>query len=259
MKPNCFKQLLAAGKIPIGHMVREFCTRGIPQILEAAGIDFAVVDMEQTGFTMGDIADMMAWFKATRVAPFVRIPQIQYHFIARALDAGALGVMAPNVRSAAEARTVIDAAKYEPLGTRGVALGGANTDFKAVNPIEFMDYSNDNTTIICQIESQEGLDNLEEIAAVPGVDVLWVGHFDLTQSLGIVGQLSHERFLAALKRVVETANKYRLGAGIQTRDLAQAEEWMEIGFNVISYSSDLSVFIVSMTEGVAGLRKLVGR
>jgi 2-keto-3-deoxy-L-rhamnonate aldolase RhmA len=127
MKPNRCKQVLAEGRVPVGHMVLEFGTRGMPKILEAAGLDFAVVDMEHTGFTSAEIADMMAWFKATTVSPFVRIPQVQYHFIARTLDVGALGIMVPNVRSAAQARAIVDAAKYTPLGDRGLIAGAART------------------------------------------------------------------------------------------------------------------------------------
>lgn len=258
MKPNRLKRALSEGRIPIGHMVLEFGTRGMPQMLEAAGVDFVVIDMEHTGFTAADIADMMTWFKLTTVAPFVRIPQVQYHFIARTLDAGALGIMAPNVKSAAEARAIIDAAKYAPLGKRGVAIGTANTNFKRVNPEEFMNYANENTSVICQIESQEGLDHLEGIATTPGVDVLWVGHFDLSQSLGIAGQFHHPKFLDALKLVVDAASRHGLAAGIQPSTLAQAEEWINMGFNLISYSGDLFVYIDAMTQAVAGLRKLAG-
>ena len=256
MKPNRLKQMLAEGKVPVGHMVLEFGTRGMPQMLEAAGVDFVVVDTEHSGFTSSDIADMMAWFKATTVAPFVRIPQIQYHFIARTLDAGALGIMVPNVNSAAKARAVVDAAKYAPLGKRGVILGNTNTDFKSVNPKEFMEYANENTAIICQIESQEGLDDLERIATMPGVDVLWVGHFDLTNSLGILAEFHHPRFLDALKLVVDTAKRHGLAAGIQPGSLTQAREWMEMGFNVISYGGDMRIYLNAVTEGVAGVRKL---
>jgi 2-keto-3-deoxy-L-rhamnonate aldolase RhmA len=258
MKPNRFKQILTEGKVPLGHMVLEFGTRGLARMLEVAGLDFVVVDMEHSGFSAANIADLMAWFKATPVAPFVRVPQIQYHFIARTLDAGALGIMVPNVKDGVEARAIVDAAKYGPLGQRGVVLGETHTDFQSVNPREFMDYSNENTTIICQIESQAGLDNLEEIATTPGVDVLWVGHFDLSQSLGIPGQFHHPKFLEALKRVVDTAHRHSLGAGIQPGNLGQAQEWLEAGFNVISYSGDLYVYLEAMTQAVAGLRQLSG-
>lgn len=256
MKPNRCKQVLADGRVPLGHMVLEFGTRGMPKLLEAAGLDFVVVDMEHTGFTSADIADMMAWFKATTVSPFVRIPQIQYHFIARTLDVGALGIMVPNVRSAVQARAIVGAAKYTPLGNRGLITGATHADFKSVGPREFMDYSNENTTIICQIESQEGLDELEGIAATPGIDVLWVGHGDLTKSLGIPAQFQHSKFLDALKLVVDTVGRHGLAAGIQPGSLAQAQEWMEIGFNVISYGGDMRVYLKALTEAVAGVRRL---
>ena len=112
--------------------------------------------------------------------------------------------------------------------------------------------------MICQIESREGLENLEEIAATPGVDVLWIGHFDLTQSLGIPGQFHHSLFLDAAKRVVDTTRRYGLGAGIQPGSLAQAQEWIELGFDVISYSGDLYVYLDAMTRAVADVRGMVG-
>jgi len=254
MKPNRLKQVRAEGRTPVGHMVLEFGTRGVAQMLEVAGVDFVVIDMEHTGFSAANIADMIAWFKATTVAPFVRVPQLLYHFVARTLDAGALGIMVPNVVSADQARALVDAAKYAPLGKRGVIIGESHTHFKSVDPREFMEYSNQNTTLICQIESREGLENLEEIATTPGVDVLWVGHFDLTQSLGIPGQFHHPEFLDALKRVVETARRHGLGAGIQPGNLAQAQEWIELGFDVISYSADLYVYLDAMTRAVADVR-----
>jgi 2-dehydro-3-deoxyglucarate aldolase/4-hydroxy-2-oxoheptanedioate aldolase len=255
MKPNRFKQVLAQGKVPVGHMLMEFGTRGIAQILSSAGIDFVLVDMEHSGFSFGDVATLMALFKGTSIAPFVRVPQIEYHFIARCMDAGALGVMVPNVKSSAEARAIVDAVKYAPLGQRGVALGTSNTDFRSVNAAEFLAYANQNTTVICQIESQEGLDNLDEIASTPGVDVLWVGHFDLSHSLGIVGQLRHPRLLDGLKTVIDTARRHNLAAAVQPRTLAQAQEWLDMGFNVMSFGSDFVVYQDALTQGVAQVRK----
>lgn len=257
MKKNRFKEVLAEGGVPVGHMVLEFGTRGMPQILERAGVDFVVVDMEHSGFTMANIADMMTWFKLTKIAPFVRIPQIQYHFIARALDAGALGIMVPNVRNAAEAGVVVDAAKYAPLGKRGVGIGTANTDYQPVDPESFMTYANDNTTVILQIESQEGLNNLERIASTPGVDVLWVGHFDLSHSMGIAGQFEHPRFVDALSIVVDAAKKHGLVACIQPSSPAQAQEWLGIGFNAISYGADLSFYPDALGQAVTDVRRLI--
>ena len=256
MKPNQFRQVLTEDRVPIGHMLMEFGTRGIAQILESTGIDFVLVDMEHSGFSISDVATLMALFKGSSIAPFVRVPQIEYHFIAGSLDAGALGVMVPNVKSSAEARAVVDAVKYAPLGQRGVALGTSNTDFRSVNATEFLAYANQNTTVICQIESQQGLDNLDEIASTPGVDVLWVGHFDLSHSLGIAGQLRHPRLVDGLKAVVEAARQHGLAAGIQPRTLAQAQEWLDLGFNVVSFGSDFVVYQDTLTQGVAQVRKM---
>lgn len=258
MKPNRFQQVLAEGKTPVGHMILEFGARGMAQILDSVGIDFVLLDTEHSAFTTAELADQIAWFKATSIAPFVRIPQIEYHFIARTLDLGALGVMVPNVKTAVEAQAIVDAAKYLPQGHRGVIMGNAHTDFKGVNPAEQMAYANRNTTIICQIESVEGMENLEAIATTPGVDVLWVGHFDLTNSQGIPGQFHHPAFLDALQQVVATCRKHGLAAGIQPGNLAQAQEWMEMGFNAISYSGDFMVYAAAMKEGVDGIRKLAG-
>ncbi|MCW5980486.1 MAG: hypothetical protein KIT09_20565 [Bryobacteraceae bacterium] len=255
MKPNRLKQVLAEGRIPVGHMVWEFGTRGMAKILESAGLDFAIVDMEHSCIEMDRVADLMAWFKATPMAPFVRVPQGMYHFIARVMDAGALGVMVANVETPEQARSVVEAMKYAPLGKRGVGLGTSHTDFVVPDPVTYFEESNRNTTFICQIESPIGVANLDSIAATEGVDILWVGHFDLSQAMGIPGQFHHSRFLDALKRVIEAARAHGRYAGIQPGSLEQAEEWLETGFNVISWSADAAIYRKALASEVAALRE----
>ena len=258
MKENRLKRALAEGRIPYGHMIWEFATRGIARILDNADLDFVVLDMEHAANDLTEVADQMAWFRATDIAPFVRVPQPYYHFIARTMDAGALGVMVPNVQSAEEARGIVDAVKYAPLGKRGVGLGGAHNDYKVPKPLDYFEYSNSNTTVICQIESTAGVENAEDIAAVEGVDILWVGHFDLTQSMGIPGEFQDDRFLAALQTVVEAARKHGKHAGIQPGGMAQAEQWREIGFNVISWKADIALFSAALRSEVDELRSKLG-
>lgn len=256
MKPNRAKHVLAAGNVAVGHMLMEFATHGVAQMLATADLDFVLIDMEHSPFGAQDVARLVAWFQATEIAPIVRVPQVQYHFIARCLDAGALGVMVPNVKTGAQAKEIVNCAKYGPLGDRGVALGGALTGYRTVNPADFLAESNHNTTIICQIESEEGLENLEAIASTPGVDCLWVGHFDLTQSMGIPGQFGSQRFLDALAQVVATARKYGLAAGIQPGSPEQAQQWMGMGYNMISYSADHAVYRAAVVQGVDVVRKI---
>src|SRR5213592_2416284 len=153
MKQNRFQRVLREGGVPAGHMIMEFGTRGIAKILEAAGVDFVLIDMEHTGFDAERIADLVAWFKATDIAPFVRVPQGLYHFIARTMDAGALGVMVANVETGEQARSIVDAVKYAPLGKRGLGLGTAHNDYTAPPAAAYFAESNENTTVICLIES----------------------------------------------------------------------------------------------------------
>jgi len=256
MKENRLQRILREGGVPAGHMIMEFGTRGIAKILEAAEVDFVVIDMEHTGFDAERIADLVAWFKATDIAPFVRVPQGLYHFMARTMDAGALGVMVGNVESAEQARSIVDAVKFAPMGRRGLGLGTAHNDYIAPDPPTYFEYANRNTTVICQIESETGLKNLDAIATTPGVDILWVGHFDLTQSMGIPAQFSHPRFTAALRQVVEAANRHGKLAAIQPGNFQQAEDWLRIGFHFLSWKLDFAVYRDALKKDIEELRKL---
>ena len=256
MKRNTFQAAFAEGRMPIGHLVWEFGTRGLAGVLESAGVDFVLLDMEHSSFDGERVADLLAWLRHTRVTPIVRVPQRLYHFLARAMDAGALGAMVANVENAQQAREVVDAVKYAPEGRRGVGLGTAHTDYVSPDPVAYMREANANTTVICMIESPAGLAAADEIASTPGVDVLWVGHFDLTQAMGIPGQFGHPQFLAALSRVVTAAHRAAKAAGINPGSRQQAMDWRQIGFNVMSWSNDVAVYREGLTEAIVGLRSL---
>ncbi|MBI3682061.1 MAG: aldolase [Acidobacteria bacterium] len=255
MKDNRFQRVLKEGRVPVGHMVWEFGTRGIAKVLSGLDLDFVLIDMEHTGFDTERVADLIAWFKATDIAPFVRVPQPLYHFLARTMDAGALGVMVANVETPAQARSIVEAVKYGPLGGRGLGLGGAHNDFVPPDPAAYLRRANDNTTIICQIESTSGLANCQAIAATEGVDVLWVGHFDLTQSMGIVGQFQNPQFLDALAKVAGAARNHGKAAGIQPGSQAQAEQWLAMGYNVLSWKTDVAVYRGALDADLRWLRE----
>jgi 2-dehydro-3-deoxyglucarate aldolase/4-hydroxy-2-oxoheptanedioate aldolase len=255
LRPNRFREVLAAGRMPVGHMIMEFATRGIAKMLEAADVDFVVYDMEHSGFDIDRVFDLIAWSKGSPFAPMVRVPQGQYHFLARTMDAGALGVMVGNVETPEQAREIVNGVKYAPLGRRGLGLGGAHNDYVLPDPPVYLRESNESTVVICQIESELGVKNAEPIAATPGVDVLWVGHYDLTQSQGIPGQFHHDKFLTALRDVVAAARKHGKLLGIQPGSQEQAAEWMELGFNVLSWSTDIGVYRAGLATGVRWLRE----
>jgi 2-dehydro-3-deoxyglucarate aldolase/4-hydroxy-2-oxoheptanedioate aldolase len=257
MKANRLREALQQGRVPLGHMVWEFSTRGMATILDSVDLDFVLFDMEHSGIEMERIFDLIAWSKAASFAPCVRVPQAQYHFLARVMDAGALGVMVANVESAVQAREIVRAVKYAPLGQRGVGLGCAHTDYVVPPPVEYFAESNANSVVICQIESERGVEQADAIAAVEGVDILWIGHFDLSQSMGLPGQFHHPRFVEAFRHVATVTKRQGKGFGAQPGTLAQAEEWRALGVNVISWNVDVAVYRQALTQGVQQLRELL--
>jgi 2-keto-3-deoxy-L-rhamnonate aldolase RhmA len=256
MRTSNFKAKVRAGHVPVGHMIMEFTGRSIPTLLENAGADFVIIDLEHSPTSIERLADLLVWFRATTVEPFVRIPQVDYHWIARILDAGAAGIMAPDIKSADEAQKLVSAAKYAPAGRRGVFLGGGLTHHRAVDPVEFKHQSNENTVIICQIESRTGVSNAAAIAAVPGVDVLWIGHGDLSHDLGVPNQFGHPDFLHAFTSVHHVARAQQKALGIQPRGPAQAEAFLKLGANVLSFAADTFVYQDALQAGITRLREL---
>jgi 2-keto-3-deoxy-L-rhamnonate aldolase RhmA len=254
MKPNSLRAALAEGRPAVGHMLLEFGARGIAKILEASGLDFVLIDMEHSGLDFGAVADLLAWFKSTPVAPIVRVPAIHYHLIAPVMDAGAMGIMAPNVRTAEQARQVVAAMRYAPEGVRGLGLGTAHNDYVTPQVPAYFAEANQQNVAICQIESTLALDNLDAIASTPGVDVLFIGHFDLTHSMGIVGEFENPRFLDAIRRVAQTANAFGKVAGIQPSAVAQARQAISMGYRVISMGHDSAVYGNALRSMVQELR-----
>ena len=135
--------------------------------------------------------------------PMVRIPATEYHFVARVLDMGAMGIMVPMVESAAQARKIVESAKYPPLGRRGAAFAVAHDDYTGGDIVEKIQTANSQTLLDrSNRNGRPACRNVNEIAAIEGIDVLWIGHFDLSNSLGIPGQFDHPRFQEAVGQVI---------------------------------------------------------
>jgi len=255
MRTNTIKSLLAAGRVPVGTFIFEFNTPGIARIVAEAGADFVVFDMEHTGWSVETIRSLLASVPhQPAIIPLVRVPATEYDFIARVLDMGAMGIMVPMVESAEQARQVAAAAKYPPAGRRGAAFGIAHDDYTGGDIVEKIASANREGLLLAQIETVVGLQNVEAIAATPGIDVLWIGQFDLSISMGIPGQFANPKLIAAMDRVVAACTKHGKVAGIMAPDLATGRELLKQGFRMISYSGDLWVFQSALRSALADLR-----
>jgi 2-dehydro-3-deoxyglucarate aldolase/4-hydroxy-2-oxoheptanedioate aldolase len=254
VRKNPVKRMLEEGRLPVGVMLYEFATTGAVRILDAAGADFAIFDLEHTGWSSETIRSVTATARGSRLWPVVRVPRAIYHLVAGTLDAGALGVMAPMVETEEEARALVAAAKYPPAGRRG--FGAVYPDQLDDGPAAWMKSSNRETLVIAQIESASGIESVDGIAAVPGIDLLWLGHYDLTSSLGIPGEFDHPRFLEAVERLVEAGRRNGRPVGIMVTNPDQVTTWLERGFGCIAFG-DVWVFEQAVRASVEGVRAAI--
>jgi 2-keto-3-deoxy-L-rhamnonate aldolase RhmA len=254
MLPNKVKQKLAAGGVAIGTMVFEFRTSGIAPIAASAGAEFAIFDMEHTGWSDETIAMLVATARGSEIQPFVRVPATQYHLISRPLDVGAAGLMVPMVETAEQARLIVRSAKYPPRGARGAAFGIAHDDFQAGDIVAKMRRADDEGLLIALIETEVGIENIEAIAVVDGIDVLWIGHFDLTNSMGIPGQFGHPRFVAAVDRVLEAGRLHGKAVGIMVASIEEGRACLARGFRCLAFWGDLWIYQRALRDGIAGIR-----
>lgn len=252
------RQKARRGEFACGTFVFEFFEAGVAMMAKQAGAEFAVLDMEHSGVGLDRLKPLILLCRAVGVAPIVRVPDSQYHHIAGALDIGAQGIMIPMVETAEQMRTIIRYSKYYPKGARGNAFGIAHDDYAASGPIrDKMAELNESVMLIPLIESRQGADNAAEIAELAEVDVLWIGHLDLTQSLGIPGEWEHPEFTGALQRIFAAAGRSGKSCGILLPDHASLPKWYERGVRFFSYSADLWLFQHALTEGIAKMKKIV--
>jgi 2-dehydro-3-deoxyglucarate aldolase/4-hydroxy-2-oxoheptanedioate aldolase len=255
LRDNPVKAMLAAGHRALGAMVFEFFTPGMPQICANAGARFVMFDMEHTGLGFETLKIQCALCRGIGVVPMTRVPRGEYHFIARALDVGALGVMVPMVGTADEAAHIVSCARYPPQGRRGAAFGFAHDDYQGGNVGEKIAAIHARTLLIAQIETVEGLGNVEAIAAVPGIDVLWLGHFDLTNSMGIPGMFEHPDYLDAVARIVAACNRERKVAAFLATDERSSRAALARGFRMLAYGVDHLLLQDALRAGLAILRE----
>jgi 2-keto-3-deoxy-L-rhamnonate aldolase RhmA len=251
---NNLKRRLQAGEISLGTMMLEFGTTGIARIAAAAGAEFAVFDMEHTGWSMETVRMLMATARPAEIVPLVRVPSLQYHFIARVLDLGAMGVVVPFVGDVEQARQIVEYAKYPPEGCRGVAFGVAHDDYQGGDLVEKMRRANDEVMLIAQIENAEGVEHAESIAAVEGIDALWIGQFDLTTSLGLPGRFDDPSFQEATRRVLTACKKHGKTAVLGSLDPAALARGPAEGFTMLVYLADLWIYQEGLRRGLDNVR-----
>jgi 2-keto-3-deoxy-L-rhamnonate aldolase RhmA len=255
MKDIAIKDMASRRDLKIGHYVGEFTTPGIGQILKAARCDFVLLDMEHSGFSFDTVKAMLCYMQAANLPTIVRVPSKEGHHVSRACDVGAEGIMLPMVSFAGEAKHALQWMKYFPEGRRGAALQIAHDRYQPGPVMEKLAAANRWTTLFAQIETVEGVENADAIAALDGVDCLWVGHLDLSCSLGIPGQFDHPRFTGAVERIVDVCKRHNKSLGRLVPTVQEGVELFETGFDFICYSGDIWVLYNAVSKAVTELRR----
>jgi 2-keto-3-deoxy-L-rhamnonate aldolase RhmA len=254
MRPNPVRERLRVGGTAYGTMAFEFFTPGLMAILAGAGADFVLLDTEHSGVGIETIKAQIAAARGLGIVPMARVPAAHYHLIAPVLDAGAMGIMVPMVESAAQANQIASWCRYRPEGVRGVAFGMPHDDYGDGDVVQKLREANERTLVVALIETTAGIAEAEAIMAVAGIDIGWLGHFDLTNSMGIPGQFDHPDFLAAVDRLVAACRTHGKPAGVLAGSVETAEAWRARGFRVFAYGTDISLLQQSLRDGLARLR-----
>lgn len=249
-----FRDLTADRSLKLGTYIGEFATPGIGNILKSSGCEFAFVDMEHSGFTFETAKGVLRNLHDVGIATVLRPPSKDYRDLARACDVGAQGIIPPMLGTPEEARACIEAINYPPAGGRGCAFAIAHDDYRPAPVLDAMAAANDKTVFTALIETAEGVENCEAIAALDGVDCLWIGHFDLSASLGIPGRFDSPVFTDAVDAVMAAAKRNGVSVG---RLVASGEEGAALhrdGCDFICYLGDVWILQRALTEGLASVK-----
>ena len=208
-----------------------------------SGMDFCILDTEHGPLDMQTITDLILVAKGTGVDPIVRVGENNERLILRALDVGAAGVQVPQINVKQDALNVVNAAKYDPMGHRGLSIFTKAGDYFLNKGENHTDSQNDETMVIVHIEGQKGLNNLDEIMEVDGIDVLFLGPYDISQSLGIPGQVRDKKVADAMKNAAEKARNAGRAVGSFAKDVEMGLWLKDLGVQYISINTDSTIYM----------------
>lgn len=252
------KMKLSNGEPVIGTMVTVIEESDIVNILKVCGFDYFIIDNEHGHIDYGKVANLFALAKALGIPGIVRIPEVKREVVLKYMEMGAAGILLPNTESVEEAKALVRYSKYYPLGNRGVSLSRPHTGYeKVINAEDYMQEANEETILMIQIESDCAVEIIDELLDVDGIDVAFIGPNDLTQSMGIIGQFNHPKFLSALEKVIEAARRKNKYSGIHfVTEPEKVQEWIGKGMMFNAWSNDVAMIMDSARQGVKKLKSV---
>lgn len=255
---NPVKELLKADKVALGMIVRLAHTGDIARIAKTSGHDFIFIDIQHALFSTETVGHIAQTALGCGVAPLVRVRSCDDPDTSVLLDNGVAGIVFPDISTAAEARRAVDRARFAPIGKRSVSGTFTVFDFRAVPTVDALPALNDYTLVVCMIENAEGLKNLEEIAAVDGIDVIHVGSSDLLTAIGKPGSYGSPEHIAAIDRVIAVSKAHGKIPGVGgDRNVARQAECIRKGARFLTTNSDIAFLMAEASRVTGELRKAV--
>jgi 2-dehydro-3-deoxyglucarate aldolase len=249
---NAFRQLLQScgAHPPVGTWISS-ASPIVAEAIGCAGFDWGVVDIEHAPELMG-VVHLLQALSSTKMLPVVRVPWNDAVVVKRVLDAGAMTVMFPLVRNADDARHAVQATRYPPEGVRGMAGMSRATRFGTLsNPFKS---ANQNVGVILQIETPQAIEQLDVIAAVGGVDAVFVGPADLSAALGHIGELHHPAVVELMAHAVQRCKALGMPVGTLGSSAEMVAQYRAMGFDYVAVSSDLGFMMRGAQAAIAALR-----
>jgi len=260
MTGNELRQALKQGKPVFGTMIVSPSPRWM-DVVGQLNLDFVFIDTEHIAIDRHQLSWMCHAYAGKGIVPVVRIPSPDPYQACMTLDAGAKGIVAPYIETVSEVQQLRGAIKHRPI--KGKKLSDYLDGKKALEPelMEYLEKGNEDHIFIINVESQEAIDNLDEILKVPGLDAVLIGPHDLSCNLGVPEQYDHPTFKSAVEDIITRARKAGIGAGIHVfyNDSVKHElEWASKGANLILHSGDINRFAQSMHDDILKLRNAAG-
>jgi 4-hydroxy-2-oxoheptanedioate aldolase len=247
---NNVREKLARGGVVASMTVRLTRSIEIARLAKTAGFDSIYVDVEHSSLSLETTSQICIAALEVGIAPFVRVPSTRPEHVSRALDGGALGVIAPHIRSAEEAREVVVSAKYPPLGGRSASGALPHLQYRSLPPAEVNAAMNEATMVVVQFETADAIERAEEIAAVEGVDMVLIGTNDLLADMGIPGQYEHQRVRDAYVHALAACTKRGKHVGVgglgSRPDLVA--QYVKMGARYVSTGTDLAFLVAACTQ-----------
>ncbi|MDX2179910.1 MAG: aldolase/citrate lyase family protein [Bryobacteraceae bacterium] len=254
MKENHCLQALRAGQVQYGCGYGQLRQQEAINALAKAGFNWAFIDMEHGGFDYETVQDLCRMGRISGLSPVVRVADLQYSLIARALDCGAEGIMLPRVEDPKMLEKAISWTKFPPQGIRGYGLTPTNLDYEPATMPAVIEHVNRNTMVVFQIETVAALERRDELTSVPGIDVLMVGPADLSISLGCPGDFMNAKQIDAMEKIRDTCHKYNVVPGTQTRTVQLASFWKKNGMLFLGCSNETSMLFDRASEIIQALK-----